>query len=304
MTSPMDAATRSSPTGRARPFCRCGDGCPSARSSSSRTQGSLRFFFIAALRRHVTFVTRLRLDANRYEPAPPRQPGKKGRPPKTGPRLPKLCDVLANKKTRWTKLVMPYWYGDETRCVLEFVTGTALWNHSGLPPAPLRWVLVRDPIGVRNPQAFLCTDLDIEPAVLLGWFVSRWSMETFLSGKPRTSRRRDAAAMVRRRHRANDPSPVRHVLADDAMGRRPQNHPKPAAALDGLVSQERTHLQRRHRRRSQAILGHSQFINVPDRPRQRGNSARTLEQTQRDARLRRIKCAKSSLDGRSLVLPI
>ena len=133
---------------------------------------------IAALRRHVTFVTRLRLDANLYEPPPPRQPGKKGRPPKTGRRLPKLCDVLADKKTRWTKLVMPYWYGDDTRCVLEIVTGTALWNHSGLPPAPIRWVLVRDPTGVRNPQAFLCTDLDIEPAVFLGWFVSRWSMET------------------------------------------------------------------------------------------------------------------------------
>ena len=37
---------------------------------------------------------------------------------------------------------------------------------------------MRDPTGVRNPQAFLCADLDIEPAVFLGWFVSRWSMET------------------------------------------------------------------------------------------------------------------------------
>jgi hypothetical protein len=133
---------------------------------------------IAALRKHVCFVTRLRLDANLYEPAPPRQPGRKGRPAKKGRRLPKLCDVLADKKTRWTKLIMPYWYGDDTRCVLEIVTGTAVRHHSGLPQAPIRWVLVRDPTGVRNPQAFLCTDLDLAPATFLGWFVSRWSMET------------------------------------------------------------------------------------------------------------------------------
>jgi hypothetical protein len=133
---------------------------------------------IAALRRHVTFVTRLRLDANLYEPSPPRRRGQRGRPAKKGRPLPKLGNVLADKKTRWTGLNMPYWYGDDTRCVLEIVTGTAIWHHSGLSPASIRWVLVRDPAGVRNPQAFLCTDIDLAPATFLGWFVSRWSMET------------------------------------------------------------------------------------------------------------------------------
>ena len=32
--------------------------------------------------------------------------------------------------------------------------------------------------GVRDPQAFLCTDLDATPVEILGWFVSRWSIET------------------------------------------------------------------------------------------------------------------------------
>ncbi len=98
-----------------------------------------------------------------------------------------------------------------------------------------------------------------------------------LSGKPRASRRRDAAAMVRRRHRANDPGPIRIVLAADAMGRQPQNHAEPAPSHSGVVSQERTHIQRHHRRRPQAILAHAEFINVPATPRQRGNSHRTLE---------------------------
>jgi hypothetical protein len=44
--------------------------------------------------------------------------------------------------------------------------------------APIRWVLVRDPTGVRDAQAFLCTNLDATPMEILGWFVSRWSIET------------------------------------------------------------------------------------------------------------------------------
>ncbi len=42
---------------------------------------------------------------------------------------------------------------------------------------PLRWVLVRDPLGEFRPQAFLCTDLDADPADVLRWFVRRWATE-------------------------------------------------------------------------------------------------------------------------------
>jgi len=132
---------------------------------------------IAAVRRHVCLVTRLRLDANLFAPAPPRRSGQLGRPPKKGRPLPKLSQALENKATRWAKLSMPYWYGDQ-RCILEFTTGTAVWYHPGLPPAPIRWVLTRDPTGVRDPQAFLCTDIDATPVEILGWFVHRWSVET------------------------------------------------------------------------------------------------------------------------------
>jgi hypothetical protein len=119
----------------------------------------------------------LRLDASLFEPAPERRPGQNGRPPKKGRRLPKLAELIEDKKASWTRLSTPYWYGDE-RCILEIVTGTAVWYHSGLPPAPIRWVLVRDPTGVRDTQAFLCTNLDATPMEILGWFVSRWSIET------------------------------------------------------------------------------------------------------------------------------
>src|SRR5262249_17920993 len=129
------------------------------------------------LRQHVCFITRLRLDANLFAPAPARRSGQRGRQPKKGRQLPKLSKILTNRTTRWTKIVMPEWYGGE-RHTPEIVTGTALWYHSGLPPVPIRWLLVRDPSGVRDPQAFLCTDLNATPAQILGWFVQRWSIET------------------------------------------------------------------------------------------------------------------------------
>jgi len=39
---------------------------------------------------------------------------------------------------------------------------------------PIRWVLVRDPEGEREPQAFLCTDLEAAPVDVLRWFGRRW----------------------------------------------------------------------------------------------------------------------------------
>src|SRR3954466_6747625 len=146
---------------------------------------------IAAVRRHVRLITRLRLDANLFAPAPPRRPSQRGPRACKGQRLPKLTDVLGNPATRWTRVWVTEWYGDEGR-VLEIVSGTAIWYHAGLPPAPIRWVLVRDPAGRREPQAFLSTNLDDKPAAILGRFVWRWRIETTFQG--------GAAKRIHRRH--------------------------------------------------------------------------------------------------------
>ena len=69
------------------------------------------------------------------------------------------------------------WYGGQTR-KLEYVSRTAVWYHNGMPPAAIRWVLVRDPSGQRDAKAFLCTDLDLEPTAILQRFVCRWRIET------------------------------------------------------------------------------------------------------------------------------
>src|SRR2546423_10945351 len=100
-----------------------------------------------------------------------------GRPRLKGRRLPKFAAVLADPKTVWSPINVTEWYGGRQRR-LEIVSGNAVWYHSGLPPAPIRWVLVRDPSGEREPQAFLSTDLTARPEQILGWVVSRWRMET------------------------------------------------------------------------------------------------------------------------------
>ncbi len=117
---------------------------------------------IAAVRRHVCLITRLRLDAGFYEPAPARDLRQKGRPRLKGRALPKLSTVLGDPKTVWTRVTMAEWYGGQSR-TLDDISGIAVWYSSGMPPGPMRWILVRDPSGEREPQVFLCTDLDRDP---------------------------------------------------------------------------------------------------------------------------------------------
>lgn len=132
--------------------------------------------WLDSVRRHATLITRLRLDAALYEPAPPRSPGTMGRPRKKGSRLPTLREVLTDPKTSWQRIRVSEWYGKRER-ELEIATGTAVWCHAGLPVVPLRWVLVRDPDGKLDPKAFLSTDLDLNPVEILTYFVRRWQVE-------------------------------------------------------------------------------------------------------------------------------
>ena len=131
---------------------------------------------IAALRRQVCLITRLRIDASLFAPAPPRRPGQMGRPRLKGRRCQSSLPCWQSQD-RLVPIYVTEWYGGRQR-KLEIVSGVAVWYHSGLPPAPIRWVLVRDPSGEREPQAFLSTDLTAKPEQILGWFVSRWRMET------------------------------------------------------------------------------------------------------------------------------
>ncbi len=124
----------------------------------------------------ITVITRLRLDAALYDPAPERRVGQLGRPRLKGDRLPTLASLVHDSKTRWECVRVYRWYGETNREV-EVVSQTAIWYHNGLPPLPIRWVLVRDPKGKFSTQALLCTDLLLTPMQILESFVQRWQLE-------------------------------------------------------------------------------------------------------------------------------
>ena len=66
---------------------------------------------------------------------------------------------------------------DGTTRIVELTSQIAVWYRSGKPPVTIRWVLIRDPQGVFDPQALLCTDPAADPAQILEWFVLRWQLE-------------------------------------------------------------------------------------------------------------------------------
>jgi hypothetical protein len=74
----------------------------------------------------VTFVTRLRLDAALYDPAPPRRAGQMGRPRLKGERLPNLAVVAEDPSTVWAPATVDNCYGSGERTV-EVASATAVW---------------------------------------------------------------------------------------------------------------------------------------------------------------------------------
>jgi hypothetical protein len=122
----------------------------------------------------VTLVTRLRLDAALYDPAPP-PTGRRGRPRLKGARQPTLAARLSDPATGWHE-VSVRWYGGLRRTV-RLASAPAVWYHRGLPPVSIRWVLICDPDGKFESQARLSTDPDADPVPIVEWFVQRWQLE-------------------------------------------------------------------------------------------------------------------------------
>jgi DDE superfamily endonuclease len=64
---------------------------------------------LSRLAQPICSITRLRLDAALYAPAPPRKPRQNGRPRLKGQRLPTLAQVLANPATVWVTATVRGW---------------------------------------------------------------------------------------------------------------------------------------------------------------------------------------------------
>lgn len=131
---------------------------------------------LQAVRTRLTFITRLRLDAALYAFPRPRPAGRPGPSPAKGERLPSPQQVLQDPLTQWQTLVVPQWY-NEPNVAVQVVSDVALWYHKGLPPLPIRWVLLKDPKGKKEPACLLSTNVDLSASDMINYFIRRWTIE-------------------------------------------------------------------------------------------------------------------------------
>ena len=191
----------------------------------------------------VTIVTRLRLDAALYQPAPPYSG--RGRPRKKGKRLPNLETLLEDKALHWQSLPVR-WDGGVKRKV-QILSDAAVWFHTGKEPVSIRWVLVRDPLEKFATQALLCTNPSACPTDIIQWFVLRWRLEvTFQAARAHlgldTQRQWSDAAIAR-----TTPLLLGLFSWVDYLARScAQFRPLAAYSLGGLLSQVASDLFRCH----------------------------------------------------------
>ena len=127
----------------------------------------------------VHVISRLRMDAALWTRPRRRRPGQKGRPRKRGKRVP-APSALAATWRHWRPLEVTLYGRAVTPRVFAL---TALW-YAALPEHPVRIVVVRDPTGRRQDEAFSCTDAGASPAFILEGYARRWTLEvTFRDAK-------------------------------------------------------------------------------------------------------------------------
>lgn len=123
----------------------------------------------------LTLVGTLNITARLFDRPGQQPPGKRGKKPQKGQRQLSLKDRLADPATRWQRITLP-WYKGQKR-LLEITSGVCLWHTGGQKPLPIRWVLVRDPLGKLDPRAYFTTDLSASSLQILTWVIMRWGIE-------------------------------------------------------------------------------------------------------------------------------
>jgi hypothetical protein len=229
-------------------------------------------------------VTHLRLGAVLYEPAPPRTPRQAGRPRLKGQRLPTLANMLHDATTGWRTVTVRGWYGEPER-VVEITSATAVWYHSGMPPLPIRRVLVRDPHGEFDPQSLVVHGRDggprpgpgvVCPPLAPGSDVARGTYSCG-SGDPATVECQGDCP-----YHCGPPGPVLDRYAD---GRPVGAGARAARQTGGMVSQIPANFCRCHRHRAPAFVDLDSFFDVTCEIRHGGNPLHTAEPLDRDSLL-------------------
>jgi len=117
-----------------------------------------------------SLVSRLRVDARLRGDPPARLPGRRGRPPRYGPFLPRLS-TWARRRKGWRPTTVEI-YRSRVRLLVQ--SFDAWWPTCGLL---IRVVVVRDPRGRRRTSFLSSTDRTLSPEQIIERFARRWSIE-------------------------------------------------------------------------------------------------------------------------------
>lgn len=142
------------------------------------TDGGLNSIEMAltCLKHGVHWVTRLPCNSRLYD-FPPEQKVGRGRRRVRGAQLEKPSIMLTRDDLPWEKETVK-WYGGLRRQI-EYVTFICIRYVDGLPPAPVRIVLLRDPSRQFESVALMgvSRDMSLNAIEIIEQFVRRWNLE-------------------------------------------------------------------------------------------------------------------------------
>jgi hypothetical protein len=157
-----------------------------------------------------TLFTRRRLDVRLFAFPGAEPAGRRGRKPQKGAALAKLATRLDEAGRQGREATFQWYRQVKTRRLLS---DTGLRHTPGYPPRPIRWVLVVDPAGDIDPQAFFTTDLTMAPAGVVALFVMALVAGGDLRGNPPSPRGGDPTPVLRPGHRPHHAGAARTLFA-------------------------------------------------------------------------------------------
>jgi len=127
-----------------------------------------------ALKPGESLVSRIRCDAALFDLPPTRRPpGRRGRMPTKGKRLPAPRVMAARRRKGW-RHVEVLAYGKRVKKLVLAVV--CLWPHV-CKTAPIKLVIVRDPDGKQKDDYFFCTDPAVSDERVVERAAARWPIE-------------------------------------------------------------------------------------------------------------------------------
>lgn len=128
----------------------------------------------ACAKNHGALISRLRMDARIFY-FPNSNKKRRGRPFLVGKRCPLFTDYLNDPLLVWREVEVNS-YGGKRKKLLTY-TGVNLWYAYGIPPLPIRWVLIKDPDNKSEPIVLFSTNIKHSVERIVEIFVSRWPIE-------------------------------------------------------------------------------------------------------------------------------